>query len=50
MIQSILHYLSNMINTDDVAVDRSSRINCKVYRTVLSANVHPNAAKLFSTS
>lgn len=35
MIQSVLHYLSNMINTDDVAVDRSSRINCKVYSLLM---------------
>lgn len=31
---------------EDVTVDRSSRMNCKVFRAMLSAHIHTNAAEL----
>ena len=34
---------------DDVTANKSSRVNSEVYRTVLSAQIQPNASKLSSS-
>ena len=36
----------SLVFIDDVTKDRSSQMNCEVYRDLLSAQIQPNAAKL----
>ena len=40
----------SLVIIDDVTADRSSRRNSKVYRSILSALIQPNAAKLIHTA
>lgn len=35
-----------LCSDDDVAAHRSSRMNCEVYRAIVSVQIQPNAAKL----
>lgn len=54
------HYFSNMVETMfryghvwltvEVSADRSSRMNCEVYKAILSAQIQPNTAKLIKAS
>ena len=37
--------IGSVVVIDDVTADRSSRMNCDVYRAILSAQIQTNAAK-----
>ena len=41
---------ASLVFIDDVTQDRSSRMNCEVFRDILSAQIQPNPAKLIGWS